>query len=315
MIPGPAPVTTIHPRSASVAAISLACSYTGSCVAVRAEPNTVTFCTSRYGANTANASRISVIAAAAIFRSSGSGWSLSRPSAATSSSTATRRSPGGPSSSTSCRALATTSPSVAARRSRSPSVAELGGLRRERLQQLVEALLEAGHALALELLGDVGHVDADVGQALPRRLGGVDAGIDAPFERAVVGERLDRRVGQRVDRVRSDQLVDVQRVRVGRVLRRRARPQRSLDPRPSSRQRLPPWTAEGPLELAVRELGLGDGRRAPQVERPLACRSPPAAGRPRCRPGRRRSWRRWRPSTDRRRPMRRTSRVRRGRRP
>ncbi len=47
MIPGPAPVTTIHPRSASVEAISVACSYTGSWVAVRAEPKTVTFCTSR----------------------------------------------------------------------------------------------------------------------------------------------------------------------------------------------------------------------------------------------------------------------------
>ena len=55
--------------------------YSGSSGAVRAEPNTVTFGTSRYGANTANASRISVIAAAAIFRSSGSGSSPSSPMA------------------------------------------------------------------------------------------------------------------------------------------------------------------------------------------------------------------------------------------
>ena len=46
---------------------------------MRAEPNTVTFGMSRNGANTANASRISVIAAAAIFRSSGVGPVVEQP--------------------------------------------------------------------------------------------------------------------------------------------------------------------------------------------------------------------------------------------
>ena len=88
MIPGPAPVTMIQPRSASAFAMRRACSYTGSSVRVRAEPKTVALGICSYGANTANASRISVIAAAAIFKSSGSGPSVSRPRALSTSSMA-----------------------------------------------------------------------------------------------------------------------------------------------------------------------------------------------------------------------------------
>ena len=43
MIPGPAPVTTIHPWSARSAATLRACSYTGSSGRVRADPKMVTF--------------------------------------------------------------------------------------------------------------------------------------------------------------------------------------------------------------------------------------------------------------------------------
>ncbi len=59
-------------------------------MAVRAEPNTVTFGTSRYGANTEKASRISARAAAAIFRSSVSGRSPISPIADSSISRASR---------------------------------------------------------------------------------------------------------------------------------------------------------------------------------------------------------------------------------
>ena len=72
MMPGPAPVTTIQPWSASSRAISEAWRYTGSWAWVRADPKTETLSRSLYGANIRNAWRISVIAAAAIFRSSGS---------------------------------------------------------------------------------------------------------------------------------------------------------------------------------------------------------------------------------------------------
>ena len=69
MIPGPAPVTHIHPASARRAATRRAVSNSGSSGVVRAEPKMVTFGTSRYGANTRKASPISVTAATAIFRS------------------------------------------------------------------------------------------------------------------------------------------------------------------------------------------------------------------------------------------------------
>ena len=49
MMPGPAPVTTIQPASASRPARSRAWTYSGSVVRVRAEPNTVTLRTSAYG--------------------------------------------------------------------------------------------------------------------------------------------------------------------------------------------------------------------------------------------------------------------------
>ncbi len=47
MIPGPAPVTTIHPAWASLAARSRAITYTGSSGRVLAEPNIVILRTER----------------------------------------------------------------------------------------------------------------------------------------------------------------------------------------------------------------------------------------------------------------------------
>ncbi len=99
------------------------------------------------------------------------------------------------------------------------------------------------------------------------RVGLVDVGVDAPHEVAVVGERLDRGVGHRVDGVGPDQLVDVQRVRVGLVLRRRARPQRALDLRALRRQRVPAGPGERLAELPVGELALRHGRLAAQRQR------------------------------------------------
>ena len=86
-------------------------------------------------------------------------------------------------------------------------------------------------------------------------------GVDASGEVAVVGKRLDGRVGQGVDGVGTDQLVDVQRVGVGRVLGRRAGPQRPLHSGTLGGQRLPPMAAEGLLEHAGRPAC--PGRRAP----------------------------------------------------
>ena len=68
IIPGPAPVTTIHPSSAKALATCSVNLYSGSSLVVRADPKIVTFFRSVYGANIAKASRISVRAALAIFR-------------------------------------------------------------------------------------------------------------------------------------------------------------------------------------------------------------------------------------------------------
>ena len=70
MIPGPAPVTTIHPLWARAPAISRAWAYRGSLGRVRAEPNIVALRASRYGAKTSKAAAISLSAALVIFRSS-----------------------------------------------------------------------------------------------------------------------------------------------------------------------------------------------------------------------------------------------------
>ena len=96
----------------------------------------------------------------------------------------------------------------------------------------------------------------------------LDVGIDAAGERAVVGEGLDGGLGQRVHRVGADQLVDVQRVGVGRVLGRRARPTAAAGrvhpvrrAPPSGARRMPRGTA---------------GRRACPGRR-LPCRAAPSA--------------------------------------
>ena len=93
-----------------------------------------------------------------------------------------------------------------------------------------------------ELVCHVVHVDADVGQLRPDRLGLAHVGIDAAGDRAVVDEGVERGVGQGVDRVGADQLVDIERVAVGGVLGSGRRPERPLDVRPraaSASQRSP----------------------------------------------------------------------------
>ena len=62
-------------------------------------------------------------------------------------------------------------------------------------------------------------------------------------------------------------LVDVHRVGVGLVLRRRARPQRALHLGAAGGQRLPALPAERLREQPVGELALGDGRLAAQRQR------------------------------------------------
>ena len=59
--------------------------------------------------------------------------------------------------------------SLLARRRNLPGL-EFGGFGCQGVEELVEALLEAGDAFTFEDVADVGEIDADVRQALPRRL-------------------------------------------------------------------------------------------------------------------------------------------------
>ena len=97
--------------------------------------------------------------------------------------------------------------------------------------------------------------------------------VDRDDRRRVVAGGLDGRVRHRVDRVGADQLVDVQRVRVGRVLGRGRRPQRPLHVRALRRQRLPARAGEDALERLVGEARVGDGGLAGQVAAAELCSS------------------------------------------
>ena len=144
---------------------------------------------------------------------------------------------------------------------------EGGGFGVEGGDQFVEGCGEAGDAFAFELGGHVVHVDADVGERLPHRRASSTSASTRRASGAMVGERLERGFGQRVDGVGADQLVDVERVGVRVVLGRRRRPQRPLHPGAACGERLPTGPRERVEEQLVGELALGDGGLAPQGER------------------------------------------------
>ncbi len=81
----------------------------------------------------------------------------------------------------------------------------------------------------------------------------------------MVLEGEDRLLGHRVDGVRADQLVDVQRVRVGRVLGRGGSPQDPLGSGALGGQVLPPGAAEGLEVVGVGEPRVGDRELALQA--------------------------------------------------
>ena len=165
------------------------------------------------------------------------------------------------------------------------------------LAELGPGLLELVDALVLEHQEHVAQVDPDPLQPVEHllRLGG-GAGDPVAVDLAVVGERHHGLLRHRVDRVRRDQLGDVEGVRVLRVLHAGRRPQRPLRPRRPSprgpatgRRRRPPGRRRRPAARSRRP----PYRAAPA---PRRCRSSRAACRSRCRPGRRRTRRRTRSS-------------------
>src|SRR5690349_1666599 len=96
------------------------------------------------------------------------------------------------------RAINSSSPSVSRLTTARTLGLELGCQRR---QQLLVGVGESLHALAFEYVGHVVHVDPNVTGGVQDSLGGLRVVIDRPLHRAVIGKRLDRRLGQRVDGV------------------------------------------------------------------------------------------------------------------
>src|SRR3989442_1358367 len=137
-------------------------------------------------------------------------------------------------------------------------------------EQTLERLRERLDALDLELACHLVEVDADFRQLLQLALGQFDVLIDAPPHLAVLAERGQGGGRNRVHRVGSDQLFDVIRVGIARVLGRGARPQRALQLGAGLLQLVPPRAAERLPEMLVGDLGVRDGGLSIKtLERPL----------------------------------------------
>ena len=163
----------------------------------------------------------------------------------------------------------------------------------QRAGQVLVGLEEGVDALDLQLPRHLVEVDADLGQLLQLPLGDVDVLVERAADLAVLAEGRQRVGRDRVDGVRPDQLLDVHRVGVARVLDRGARPEAALGRGARLPERLPAGTAVELLELLVGHLGVGDAGLAveplqllgllrdpwrPRSSRSAACRSW-------CRPG------------------------------
>ena len=131
------------------------------------------------------------------------------------------------------------------------------------LQQLLHRLDELVDAFAQQLVGDVDHVDAGVGQRLQDG-GGVLAGGVAADLRVVAG-RQQRGHRHRVDGVGPDELLDVHHVAIGRVLDAGRGPQRALHRGAGVAQGGEALAQEDLLVALVGGAGVGDARLAEQV--------------------------------------------------
>ena len=89
--------------------------------------------------------------------------------------------------------------------------------------------MESPHPLIFERESNVVHIDADVAQTIECRFGILDPLVDGLVNSPVVFEERDGGLGERVDGVGANQVVDVQRVRIVRILRRCRGPERSLN--------------------------------------------------------------------------------------
>src|SRR6478672_9015790 len=105
--------------------------------------------------------------------------------------------------------------------------------------QRVERVRERPDAIQLQAAGDVLEIDSGLLQPLELPAGLIDIPVDRSLHHAVVHERGDGRIRHRVHTLRPDQVVDVENIRVGRVLGAGGGPQRPLHAGAVCRQRLP----------------------------------------------------------------------------
>ena len=161
-----------------------------------------------------------------------------------------------------------------------------------RLDQLVPAVLELLDTFALEHVDHVVVRDADPLQPVEHVL---RLGVMRPdrvlLDDSVVVHGLQGGLRHRVDDPRRDQVGDVHRVGVARVLHAGRGPQRPLGMRAGRFERLPAVAAEDLLVMLVCQPGVGDAGLAAQRLAPRRRPSCRAACRSRCRPGRRRTTR------------------------
>ena len=107
--------------------------------------------------------------------------------------------------------------------------------------------------------------DLRLGQLLELPFRPLHVFVEAPAHFPVLAERGKRLRGDRVDRVRADELLDVVRIRITRVFGRRARPQAALRERAGLLQLLPAGPIEELFESLIRQLRVGDRGLAVQA--------------------------------------------------
>jgi hypothetical protein len=134
-------------------------------------------------------------------------------------------------------------------------------LRGDAVENLIDRGDELLNALALERGDDVVVVDADGVELVEQVLRLVEIRLEPKLDPTVVLEGANRLLGHGGDRVRPNQLLDVERVAKARILHRRRRPEATLRGRAARGEIVPTLAVEQRLVLLVGELRVGDAER------------------------------------------------------
>ena len=136
---------------------------------------------------------------------------------------------------------------------------------RQGRQQVRERIAKGLQALAQQLIGDRIQIDACGRYLLERALGPGHILGQGLGNRAVIHEGRDRRRRRGVHRLRAQQPIDIDRVRVLGVLGAGAGPQQTLGLRALAVQRFPTRALHHLGPMVVGQLGIRDRRRAQQA--------------------------------------------------